>query len=141
MRRANINTIDWGTPVGWRMTANETQYYETADEAHRYETANEGFVTLRQMADMIEAQREQEHMIETLLQERDEIRRAYENFIEVPHTSGVTLLGENDYFRMEWEWRLDPSITYYTYSDSDDWLESKWIERHPKKEIIAYFIN
>ena len=59
MRRV---VIGW-TPVEWR-------------------TANE--ITLRQIEDMIELQREQEHMIETLLQPRDRIRVDYDNFTEVP---------------------------------------------------------
>ena len=110
MRRVNIG---W-TPVEWRITA---------DEAHRYEAANEGIVTLRQMEDMIEAQREQEHMIEMLLQGRnrgrDVDRADYGNFIEVLDTSGVI----------------------YTYPVSYDWLDVEWVGKRPKKETIVYFIN
>lgn len=122
---------EYTIPVEWR----------AANEVRRHEVINEEFVTLRQMTDMIEAQREQERMIETLVQERYRDRVDYEDFTERPDPSGVTLLRESDYFRMEWEWRLDPSAIYYTYPDTDNGLTATWTERRPKITKVTYFIE
>jgi hypothetical protein len=35
----------------------------------------------------------------------------------------------------------DPSGVIYTYPVSYDWLDVEWVEKRPKKETIAYFIN
>ena len=58
-----------------------------------------------------------------------------------PIANGVTLISEREYAQMERDWMLDPNEVYYTYPDTDDSITATWTERHPKTEIVAYFIS
>lgn len=58
-----------------------------------------------------------------------------------PTVNGVTLVSEREYAQMERDWNLDPNEIYYTYSNTDDGITTTWIEKHPKRETIAYFIS
>lgn len=130
----------------WWRELNAEREARTAREMGEYLAQEREYeATLERTLEQYAAQREQEHMIEMILQggnrERDNDRADYSDFTEVPDTSWVTLLRESDYIRMEREWRLDPSAIYYTYPDTDDGLTAPWTERHPKIVKITYFIE
>lgn len=143
----------WHTAAGrayelyeWWRELNAEREARTAREMEEYLAQEREYeATLEGALEQYDAQREQERMIEMILQggnrERDNDRADYSDFTEVPDTSGVTLLRESDYIRMEREWRLDPSAIYYTYPDTDDGLTAPWTERHPKIVKITYFIE
>lgn len=130
----------------WWVERNAEREARTAREMEEYIAQERRYeATLEEALEQYDTQREQERMIEMILQggnrERDNDRADYSDFTEVPDASWVTLLRESDYIRMEREWRLDPSAIYYTYPDTDDGLTAPWTERHPKIVKITYFIE